>query len=252
VTTGRGRAERRPRWYTATRRDAVANTLVTLLQGYTGVLQTDGYAAYRSLADPKRVGGPATLAFCWAHWRRRWFDIAKSPPAPTATEALKRIAELYEIEAEIRGNSADERRTARQQKSKPLTEALRAWLEKTLTQVAGGSSIAQAIRYALNRWVGLVRFLDDGRIEIDSNTVERAMRPIALGRKSWLFAGSDRGGQRAAVMYSLIVTAKLNDVDPQAWLADVLARIAEHPAHRIDELLPWNWRPRSTPRSQAA
>jgi transposase len=154
-----------------------------LLQGYTGVLQTDGYAAYRSLADPKRVGGPATLAFCWAHWRRQWFDLAKSPPAPIATEALKRIAELYEIEAEIRGKSADERRAVRQEKAKPLAEALKTWLEKTLAQVAGGSSMANAIRYALNRWDGLLRFLDDGRIEIDSNTVERAMRPIALSRK---------------------------------------------------------------------
>ena len=155
-----------------------------LLKGYAGVLQTDGYAAYLSLADPKRTGGPATLAFCWAHWRRQFFDLAKSPPAPIATEALKRIAELYQIEAEIRGKSADERRAVRQEKTKPLAEALKAWLEKTLAQLAGGSSIAQAIRYALNRWDGLVRFLDDGRIEINSNTVERAMRPIALNRKN--------------------------------------------------------------------
>ena len=152
---------------------------VALLKGYTGVLQTDGYAGYRALADPKRAGGPATLAFCWAHWRRQFFDLAKSPPAPIAAEALKRIAELYEIEAEIRGKSAEERRAARQEKTKPLVDALKAWLEKTLARVAGGSSIALAIRYGLNHWDGLVRFLDDGRIEIDSNTVERSMRPIA-------------------------------------------------------------------------
>jgi transposase len=199
-----------------------------------------------SLADPKRAGGPATLAFCWAHWRRRWFDIAKSPPAPTATEALKRIAELYEIEDEIRGNSADERRAARQQKSKPLTEALRAWLEKTLTQVAGGSSIAQAIRYALNRWDGLVRFLDDGRIEIDSNTVERAMRPIALSRKNALFAGSDEGAENWAMLASLIETCKLHGVNPEAYLTDVLTKLVNNwPNSRLAQLTPWAGLPRT-------
>ena len=130
--------------------------------------------------------------------------------------------------------------------------ALKAWLEQQLARVSGKSPIAEAIRYGLNHWDGLTRFLDDGRVCLSNNAAERALRGIALGRKSWLFAGSDRGGQRAAVLYSLIVTAKMNDVDPQAWLADVLARIAEHPAHRIDELLPWHWRPGSVPRSQAA
>jgi hypothetical protein len=215
---------------------------VVLLRGFAGVLQTDGYAAYRSLADPKRTSGPATLAFCWAHWRRQWFDIAKSPPAPTATEALKRIAELYEIEGEIRGKSADERRTVRQQKSKPLADALRAWLEKTLAQVAGGSSIAQAIRYALNRWDGLMRFLDDGRIEIDSNTVERAMRPIALSRKNALFAGSDEGAENWAMLASLIESCKLHGVNPEAYLTDVLTKLVNNwPDSRLAELLPWAW-----------
>ena len=188
-----------------------------LFKGYTGVLQTDGYAAYRSLADPKRPGGPATLAFCWAHWRRQFFDIAKSPPAPIAAEALKRIAELYEIEAEIRGTSADERRAVRQEKTKPLVTALKTWLEKTLTQLAGGSSIAQAIRYGLSRWEGLVRFLDDGRIEIDFNTVERSIRPITLNRKNALFAGSDDGAQNWAMLASLIETCKLHGVNPEAY-----------------------------------
>src|SRR4051794_19180152 len=155
---------------------------VALLQGYTGVLQTDGYAGYRALADPKRAGGPATLAFCWAHWRRQFFDLAKSPPAPIAADALKRIAELYEIEAEIRGKSAEERQAARQEKAKPLVAALKTWLETSLAWLAGGSTIARALRYGLNHWDGLVRFLDDGRIEIDSNTVERSMRPIATRR----------------------------------------------------------------------
>ena len=183
-----------------------AEHAAVLLRGYCGVLQTDGYSAYRSLADPKRSGAPVTLAFCWAHWRRQWFEIAKSPPAPIATEALKRIAELYEVEAEIRGKSAEERRAVRQEKAKPLVETLKAWLEKTLTQVAGGSPIAQAIRYGLNHWDGLNRFLDDGRIEIDSNTVERSMRPIALNRKNALFAGSDEGAENWAMLASVIET----------------------------------------------
>src|ERR671916_229113 len=163
---------------------------IALLQGFTGVLQTDAYAAYGKLADRKRVGGPVMLAYCWAHWRRQWFDIAKSPPAPIAAEFLQRIAELYRIEAEIRGEKADARRAVRQQKSKPLIDALKSWLEEMLRQVPGGSSIAQAIRYGFNQWDGLLRFLNDDRIQIDSNIVERSMRPIALNRKNALFAGS--------------------------------------------------------------
>jgi transposase len=218
------------------------NHAAALLQGYSGVLQTDGYAAYRSLADPKRVGRPVTLAFCWAHWRRQFFDLVKSPPAPIATEALKRIAELYEVEAEIRGNSAEERRAVRQQKTKPLVAELKTWLEKTLAQVAGGSSIAQAIRYGLNLWDGLVRFLDDGRIEIDSNTVERSMRPIALNRKNALFAGSDEGAENWAMLASLIETCKLHRVNPEAYLTDVLTKLVSNwPNSRLAELTPWAW-----------
>jgi transposase len=213
-----------------------------LLAGYSGVLQTDGYAAYRRLADPKRPGGPVTLAFCWAHWRRQWFDIARSPPAPIAAEALNRIAELYQIEAEIRGMSADERRTVRQQKSKPITAALKSWLETTLRQLPSGSSIAQAIRYGFNQWDGLLRFLDDGRIEIDSNTVERAMRPIALNRKNALFAGSDEGAENWAMLASLIETCKLHGVNPEAYFTDVLTKLVNNwPNRRLAELLPWGW-----------
>jgi transposase len=215
---------------------------MALLKGYTGVLQTDGYAGYRALADPKRAGGPATLAFCWAHWRRQFFDLAKSPPAPIATEALKRIAELYEIEAEIRSKSADQRRAARQEKTKPLVAALRGWLETTLARLAGGSTIAQALRYGLNHWDGLVRFLDDGRIEIDSNTVERSMRPIALNRKNALFAGSDEGAENWAMLASLIETCKLHGVNPEAYLTDVLTRLVNNwPNSRLAELTPWGW-----------
>jgi len=218
------------------------NHAAALLRGYSGVLQTDGYAAYRSLADPKRAGEPATLAFCWAHWRRQFFDLAKSPPAPIATEALKRIAELYEVETEIRGNSAEERRAVRQATTKPLVSALKIWLEKTLAQVAGGSSIAQAIRYGLNHWDGLVRFLDDGRIEIDSNTVERSMRPIALNRKNALFAGSDEGAENWAMLASLIETCKLHSINPEAYLTDVLIKLVNNwPNSRLAELTPWAW-----------
>ena len=215
-----------------------------LFEGYTGILQTDGYAGYRALADPKRPGGPATLAFCWAHWRRQFFDVAKSPPAPIAAEALKRIAELYVIEAEIRGTGAEVRRAVRQEKTRPLVEALKSWLEKTLTQLAGGSTIAQAIRYGLSRWEGLTRFLDDGRIEIDSNTVERSIRPITLNRKNALFAGSDGGAQNWAMLASLLETCKLHAVNPQAYLADVLTRLVNNwPNSRLNELTPWAWAP---------
>jgi transposase len=220
-----------------------AEHAVALLEGFTGVLQTDAYAAYRSLADPKRVGGPVSLAYCWSHCRREFFDLAKTAPAPIATEALKRIAQFYEIEAEIRGRSADQRQAVRQQKTRPLIEALKTWLEKTLPQLPGGSEIAKAIRYALNQWDGLIRFLDDGRIEIDSNSVERAMRPVALTRKNALFAGSRKGAENWAMLASLIETCKLNGVNPQAYFTDVLTRLVNNwPNRRLTELLPWTWR----------
>jgi transposase len=215
---------------------------LALLKGYSGVLQTDGYAGYRALADPKRNDRPVTLALCWAHWRRQFFDLAKSPPAPIATEALKRIAELYEIEAEIRGKSAEERRAVRQEKTKPLVEALKTWVEAGLARLAGGATVAQALRYGLNHWEGLVRFLDDGRIEIDSNTVERSMRPIALNRKNALFAGSDEGAQNWAMLASLIETCKLSAVNPEAYLTDVLTKLVNGwPNRQLAELTPWAW-----------
>src|SRR4051794_29355151 len=220
---------------------------IALLQGYTGVLQTDAYAAYGKLADPKRVGGPVTLAYCWAHWRRQWFDIAKSPPAPIAAAVLQRIAELYRIEAEIRGQDADVRRAVRQQKSKPLIEALKTWLDKTLPQLPSGSSTAKAIRYGFNQWEGLLHFLDDGRIEIDSNTVERSMRPVALNRKNALFAGSDEGAENWAMLASLIETCKLHGINPHAYLADVLTKLVNNwPNRRLGELLPWAWTPETS------
>jgi transposase len=212
------------------------------LAGFSGVLQVDGYAAYKALTEARRAGGPLTLAFCWAHFRRRFYDIAKGGNAPIAEEALSRIGKLYEIEADIRGRSADERRAERQSRSKPITDELKPWLEKQLARISRGAPIAEDIRYGLSHWDGLIRFLDDGRIEIDSNIVERSIRPIALNRKNALFAGSDEGGANWAIIASLIETAKLNSINPHAWLTNALTKLVNRwPASRIDELMPWNY-----------
>jgi transposase len=218
--------------------DRKAERPIAHLEGFRGVLQVDGYAGYRALAET----GHVHLAFCWAHVRRRFYEIAATGGAPIATEALARIAELYGLEAEMRGRPADERRTVRSQRAQPVVDDLKIWFETKLALVSQKSTVAEAIRYALSRWGGLCRFLDDGHIEIDSNVVERAIRPLALNRKNALFAGSDGGGEHWAIHASLIETCKLNGVDPQAYLADILARLVEgHPINRLDELLPWNW-----------
>lgn len=220
--------------------DRKAENVVRHLQGFVGVLQVDGYAGYKVLAERNAV----SLAFCWAHVRRRFYELAQSGPAPIATEALQRIAELYKIESDIRGRPAEERRAARQQKTRPIIDALDPWLREKLVLVSQKSKLAEAIRYALSRWKGLTRFLDDGRIEIDSNVVERSIRPIALNRKNALFAGSDGGGEQWATIASLVETAKLNGVDPHAYLADVINRIvAGHPQNQLDHLLPWAYAP---------
>ena len=211
-----------------------------LLAGFTGTLQVDGYAGYNTLADATRPGGAVTLAFCWAHFRRQFYDIAKTGNAPIAAAALDKIGELYGLEADIRGRTADERRSARMARSKPLVDALKAWLDEQLAKLSKGSALAEAIRYGLNHWEGLSRFLDDGRIEIDSNVVERSIRPIALNRKNALFAGSDEGGANWAIIASLIETCKLSAVNPHAWLADTLTKLVNRwPAARIDDLMPW-------------
>lgn len=207
------------------------------LDGFRGILQVDGYAAYRSLDGP-------TLAWCWSHARRKFYEIAEAGHAPIGEEALRRMAELYAIEAEIRGTSRQERRTVRQARSRPIIEDLQPWLEARLARLSGKSRLAEAIRYALKHWRGLVRFLDDGRIEIDTNVVERTIQPIALNRKNALFAGSDKGGEHWAVIASLIETCKLNDVNPRGYLSDVLERlVAGHPNSRIDDLMPWTYAP---------
>lgn len=212
-----------------------------LLDGYRGIVQCDGYAAYKTIAD-KTPGEAITLAFCWAHLRRHFFDLAKAGNAPIASEALERIAAIYAIEKTIRGSSAEERRAVRQERSRPLVVALKAWLEHQLTRVSAKATIADEIRYGLNHWEGLTRFLDDGRIELDTNIVERGIRPIVLNRKNALFAGHDEGAQNWACIASLIETCKLNGVDPQAYFADVLTKLVNlWPASRIDELVPWAW-----------
>lgn len=210
------------------------------LAGFTGVLQVDAYAAYQALAEPTRAGGPVTLAYCWSHVRRRFYEIAQGGDAPIAEEALERIAALYRIESTIRGDAPERRRTVRHDRSRSIVAELRAWLDTTLARLPRRSRTAEAIRYALKLWSGLTVFLDDGRVEIDSNTVERSIRPIALNRKNALFAGSDQGGVHWGVIASLIETCKLNAVDPQAYLADVLSRLVNrHPASQIDQLMPW-------------
>lgn len=213
-----------------------------LLESYRGIVQCDGYAAYKTIADDARTGDAITLAFCWVHLRRQFFDIAKGGSAPIASEALDHIAALYAIEKMIRGKSADERRAVRQEKSKPLVLALKTWLEQQLARVSTKSVIAEVIRYGLNHWDGLVRFLDDGRIELDTNIVERSIRPIVLNRKNALFAGHDQGAENWAAIASLVETCKLYGVDPQAYFADVLTKLVNlWPASRLDELMPWAW-----------
>jgi transposase len=214
----------------------------THLKGFRGLLQVDGYAGFAGLVDAKTGDGPQ-LAFCWAHTRRKFYDIHEATKSPLTAEALRRIAALYAIEAEIRGKPAEERRQVRQQRSRPLVEVMHTWLTQQLERVSGRSASAQAIRYALNHWTGLILFLDDGRLELDTNTVERAIRPVTLTRKNALFAGADSGGRHWAIVASLLQTAKLNNVDPLAWLTDVLERIVSGRTrrHELESLLPWNW-----------
>ena len=218
--------------------DRKAERPMAHLAGFTGVLQVDGYGGYRVLAEKTGV----RLAFCWAHVRRRFYELAAAGPAPIASEALERIKALYAIEAEIRGQDPDARVAARQEKSRPVIEDLEPWLRARLETISQKTKLAEAIRYALSRWEGLTLFLDDGRVEIDNNTVERSIRPLALTRKNALFAGSDGGAEHWAILASLIETAKLGRVDPQAYITDAITRIVGgHPQSQIDQLMPWNY-----------
>ena len=233
------------------------------LAQWTGVLQADAYGGYDALYDADRSSGPIRQALCWSHGRRKLFELADIAAAarrkargkiaiisPIALEAVKRINAVFDIERDINGRRAAERLAIRQQRSAPCVAELETWMREQRARLSRHDPVAKALDYMLTRWAAFTGFLDDGRICLTNNAAERALRGLALGRRSWLFAGSDRGGARAAMMYSLIMTARMNDVDPQAWLTDVLTRIADHPAHRVDELLPWNWQ--SPARREAA
>jgi transposase len=225
------------------------------LARYSGIFQADAYGGYNKLYESGRAPGPIIEAACWSHARRKFFelaDIAKNAKrkaqgrtpvfvAPMALAAVQRIDALFEIERAINGKPAAERLAVRQQFSAGLVTDLETWMRAERAKLSRHNDVAKAMDYMLSRWASFSRFLSDGRICLSNNAAERAIRSLALGRRNWLFAGSDRGGQRAAIMYSLITTAKMNGIDPQAWLTDVLARIAGHPAHRLDELMPWNW-----------
>ena len=235
-------------------RDRSGDHPVEHLRTFAGILQADAYAGYRRLYEPGRSAGPVTEALCWSHGRRKFYELAdiatgkrrgkSAPPiSPLALEAVKRIDALFDIERAINGETAERRLAVRREQSTPLVADLEDWMRTERAGLSRHADVAKAMDYMLKRWDGFARFLDDGRICLTNNAAERALRGICLGRKSWLFAGSDRGGERAAVMYTLIGTAKLNDVDPQAWLADALARIAEQPQTRLHELLPWHWKP---------
>ena len=206
------------------------------LSKFQGTLQADGYAGFEQIYETGRIQEAA----CWAHVRRKFYDLEQAHKSPVAKEALERIGALYAVESDINGRSPEERREIRNTRSRPLLESLKQWLEETLGKLSKKSDTTLAVRYTLGRWDALLRYCDDGRLEIDNNAAERALRAVALGRKNYLFAGSDRGGESAAAIYSLIGTAKLNGIDPESYLRNVLSLVAEHPINRIDQLLPWN------------
>jgi len=223
----------------------------TLLAGCRGFLHADGYAGFNGLYEPDASGtAPLVEVACWAHSRRKLFEVHAATGSAIARETLERMAALFQIEAEINGHAPEHRHAVRRERSLPLLADLRDFLAASFASLSRKSALAGAIRYSLSRWQALCRFAHDGRLEMTNNAAERAIRPLALGRKNYLFAGSDSGGRRAAILYTLIQTAALNGLDPEAYLRNVLARIAEHPINRIDDLLPWAWA--TSPRTAAA
>jgi len=217
------------------------------LASYAGILQADAYAGFNELYAPARKPGPITEAACWSHARRKFYVLAETAKAPLALEAVRRIDALFAVEREISGLATEARLARREADARPLVAQLEAWMRAERARLSRHAGVAQAMDYMLKRWPAFTRFLADGRICLTNNAAERALRGIAVGRRNWTFAGSDRGGERAAAIYTLIETAKLNAVDPQAWLADVLARINDQPASRLHKLLPWHWRATAAP-----
>ena len=205
-------------------------------------MQADAYSGHNALYAEDRKPAPILEAACWAHGRRDFFEIARFTKAPIAVEIVRRIDELFAIERGISGKPPDERRAARQEHSKPLVVALEAYMREQLRRLSLKNKVAKPIRYMLSRWASFTRFLDDGRVCLSNNAAERSLRCVAVGRRNWTFAGSDEGGRRAAAIYTLVQTCRLNGVDPHAWLADVLARLPDHPAKRVSELTPWAWK----------
>jgi transposase len=222
------------------------------LAGYVGLMQADAFNGYNDLYRGSRKPAPILEAACWSHGRRKFFDLAKTGKAPIAAEAVRRIDELFAIERAINGKAPEQRLAVRQEKSTPLVTDLEIWMRQQRALLSAGNDTAKAINYLLNRWAAFTRFLEDGRVCLTNNAAERALRGVAVGRKNWTFAGSDAGGHRAAAVYTLIETCRMNDVDPQAWLADVLARLPDHPASKVADLLPWNWRANQKQSSVAA
>ena len=212
-----------------------------------GILQADAYAGFNRLYEPGRKPGPILEAACWAHARRKLYELAAVAKAPIAAEAVRRIDRLFAVERDIAGLTRRGAPGGTAERSAPILAELEPWLRQQQERLSRKSEVGKAIAYTTKRWDALTRFLSDGRICLSNNAAERALRGVAVGRRNWTFAGSDRGGERAAAIYTLIETAKLNGIDPQAWLADVLARLADHPAKRIGDLLPWNWRTAPSP-----
>ena len=223
------------------------------LAGFTGILQADAYSGFKGLYKPDTTGTARVReAACWAHLRRDFHDVWKGTNSPIAKEALDRIGALYDIERRITGASSEQRRAVRQRESQPRVEAFKAWCEAQLARIPGKGELARAMRYALHRWPAFMLFLEDGRVAIDNNVAERAIRPVVIGRKNFLFAGSDAGGEIVADAMTLIESAKLSGLNPQDYLADVLGRINDHIITRLDELLPWNWEPLASAQNRAA
>ncbi|MGH1483821.1 MAG: IS66 family transposase [Geminicoccales bacterium] len=224
------------------------------MKGFNGVLQADGFSGFNAMykPDPEAQKVLVKEAGCWAHWRRKFYDFHQSTDSPIAKEALDRIGKLYDVERKINGKTKEQRQTIRDTKSRPLAESLKTWLEARLEELPEKFDLTKAIRYGLSRWDAFTLFLEDPAVAIDNNAAERAMRPLVLGRRNWTFAGSDRGAENAATIMTIIETAKLNQLNPQAYIADLLNRLPDHKINRLDDLAPWNWQPSSAEESKAA